>query len=168
MSSGLQGFWTLSILWYSKEHSVLEIGSASFLGRGGGRLFFWVGWDLTPIRSLCRSPRFVFPVPVAYFFCMLLFYSYPEDGAFVRFVTLYQMILCHFIEDSSFLSKLNINFVTGIFLIPDVMIVLPCLGCFNQIVLFLTHRVCRSYCHDLVCRGLFVITGCILSRWNSH
>jgi hypothetical protein len=25
-----------------------------------GKFFFYlVGWDLTPIRSLCRSPRFV-------------------------------------------------------------------------------------------------------------
>jgi hypothetical protein len=34
---GLMGFWTLSIVWYSKEHNVLENVSVSVLRLGSGK-----------------------------------------------------------------------------------------------------------------------------------
>jgi hypothetical protein len=33
--------------------------SVAIVTRLNKHVFFLVGWDLTPVRSLCRSPRFV-------------------------------------------------------------------------------------------------------------
>jgi hypothetical protein len=51
--SELLGFWTLSIIWYTKEHSVLEAGSVSALKwQGVTHLLCWVHWkELTSVTG---------------------------------------------------------------------------------------------------------------------